>query len=291
MPTEHSGRRVIIHSGAAHPGARLGPAATDIYGDPRLAPLLRRLLVHSSRLLDAVAGSISLIGPGRDRYAKVAERGASCRLGQSFPLDEGATGRVVADRRPVVLDRYGDLPAGHLPAGHPAVAGAVAAVPIWWRGEVVGANVVFAGQSRWFTAGELDELEDLTAIAASGIVRAGAGDPSLVHLGLAAGAGGTAPAPAPAGLPASPDAGPRLPPGPPGRPGEPCPCTPREQEVLGLLARGETDRGIAAALVISARTVEKHVGALLRKTGTTTRTAAVMRALERGWLPAPRPAG
>jgi DNA-binding NarL/FixJ family response regulator len=30
--------------------------------------------------------------------------------------------------------------------------------------------------------------------------------------------------------------------------------------------------------------VEKHVGAVLRKTGTSSRTAAVMNALERGWL-------
>jgi hypothetical protein len=44
--------------------------------------------------------------------------------------------------------------------------------------------------------------------------------------------------------------------------------------------------------VISPKTVEKHVGALLRKTGTTSRTAAVMRALERGWLPSgSRPVG
>jgi DNA-binding NarL/FixJ family response regulator len=63
------------------------------------------------------------------------------------------------------------------------------------------------------------------------------------------------------------------------------PLSVRERQVLGLLARGLTDRQVAEELVISPKTVEKHVGAVLRKTGTTSRTAAVVRALEDGWLP------
>ena len=63
------------------------------------------------------------------------------------------------------------------------------------------------------------------------------------------------------------------------------PFTPRERDVLRLLAMGISDKELAQALVISSKTVEKHVGALLRKTGATSRTAAVMRALDRGWLP------
>jgi hypothetical protein len=51
-----------------------------------------------------------------------------------------------------------------------------------------------------------------------------------------------------------------------------------------LLARGLSDRSIAHELLISPKTVEKHVGAVLRKTGTSSRTAAVMCALERNWL-------
>ena len=54
--------------------------------------------------------------------------------------------------------------------------------------------------------------------------------------------------------------------------------------MLGLLADGLTDREVAARLVISPKTVEKHVGAALRKTDTPSRTAAVVQALDRGWL-------
>jgi DNA-binding NarL/FixJ family response regulator len=39
----------------------------------------------------------------------------------------------------------------------------------------------------------------------------------------------------------------------------------REREVLGLLARGRTDREIAETLTISPRTAETHVAAILRK--------------------------
>jgi DNA-binding CsgD family transcriptional regulator len=62
------------------------------------------------------------------------------------------------------------------------------------------------------------------------------------------------------------------------------PFSPRERQVATLLARGLSDRSIAHELLISPKTVEKHVGAVLRKTGTFSRTAAVMCALEYGWL-------
>ena len=57
--------------------------------------------------------------------------------------------------------------------------------------------------------------------------------------------------------------------------------TDRERQVLSLLERGSTDREIAAALTISVKTVEKHVGSILRKLGAQNRTQAVARARER----------
>jgi non-specific serine/threonine protein kinase len=51
--------------------------------------------------------------------------------------------------------------------------------------------------------------------------------------------------------------------------------TPREREVLGLLAEGRSDREIAEALFISPKTVGVHVGNILGKLGVPSRAAAV----------------
>ncbi|MGZ8580305.1 MAG: response regulator [Actinomycetota bacterium] len=57
--------------------------------------------------------------------------------------------------------------------------------------------------------------------------------------------------------------------------------TARERQVLVLLERGSTDREIGESLTISVKTVEKHVGSILRKLGAQNRTQAVARARER----------
>jgi len=269
-------------------------AATELYADPRLGPLLRQLLAMSSGLVGAAASSVSLVDPTQHTYIKMAEHGASCQLGQCFPLDEGVTGQVYARRRPVLHDSYRDVPHGHLPSTHPARDGAVAAIPIWWRGDVIGANVLFSGGPHRFNSTEVDELEMLTQLAAPGIVRAAAGDPSLTNLIPQRPVSQRAPTdlrqlvpsvdPAPTNTTALPHARHTVSAASTASL-DPTPFTPREQDVLRLLAIGVTDKELAQALVISTKTVEKHVGALLRKTGSTSRTAAVMRALDRGWLP------
>jgi DNA-binding NarL/FixJ family response regulator len=43
--------------------------------------------------------------------------------------------------------------------------------------------------------------------------------------------------------------------------------TPREREVLGLMAEGRSNAGISGNLVISERAVEKHVGNIFSKLG------------------------
>jgi DNA-binding NarL/FixJ family response regulator len=60
--------------------------------------------------------------------------------------------------------------------------------------------------------------------------------------------------------------------------------TQREQEVLGLLAEGITNRGIAHRLGISPLTVKSHVDAILRKMGAQSRTEAVVRAARAGLI-------
>jgi DNA-binding CsgD family transcriptional regulator len=52
------------------------------------------------------------------------------------------------------------------------------------------------------------------------------------------------------------------------------PLSPREREVLGLLAQGRTDQQIADSLFISRRTASKHVSAILAKLDATNRTEA-----------------
>lgn len=60
------------------------------------------------------------------------------------------------------------------------------------------------------------------------------------------------------------------------------PLTPREREVLQLLARGMTNKEIATELVITERTVKFHVSSILRKMNIGNRTEAVRTAVELG---------
>jgi len=57
------------------------------------------------------------------------------------------------------------------------------------------------------------------------------------------------------------------------------PLTPREREILSLVAAGKTNADIALLLTISARTVQKHLEHVFEKLGVETRTAAAMCAL------------
>ena len=59
--------------------------------------------------------------------------------------------------------------------------------------------------------------------------------------------------------------------------------TPRESEILALLAEGLSNRGIGNDLGISEGTVKVHVKAILRKLGVTSRVAAAVLAVEHGW--------
>lgn len=62
----------------------------------------------------------------------------------------------------------------------------------------------------------------------------------------------------------------------------PEPLTPREREILGLLAAGDSNKTIAARLSISVHTVKYHVSSIFSKLGVTSRTEAVALALRLG---------
>ena len=62
------------------------------------------------------------------------------------------------------------------------------------------------------------------------------------------------------------------------------PLTPREREVLELVADGLSNKAIAARLGIGAETVKFHLGAILGKLGASNRTDAVRIAIQRGLI-------
>jgi DNA-binding CsgD family transcriptional regulator len=61
--------------------------------------------------------------------------------------------------------------------------------------------------------------------------------------------------------------------------------TAREREVAAEIARGKSNREIAADLVVSERTVEYHVGNILGKLGVSSRSQVAVWAVERGLTP------
>jgi DNA-binding NarL/FixJ family response regulator len=62
------------------------------------------------------------------------------------------------------------------------------------------------------------------------------------------------------------------------------PLTPREIDVLRLVARGMTNREVGQELGISHRTVQGHLASVYDKLQVNSRTEAVTQALKRGWI-------
>ncbi len=60
--------------------------------------------------------------------------------------------------------------------------------------------------------------------------------------------------------------------------------TERDLEMLRLTARGMTNRDIARAMNIGLRTVQAYLSNIYAKTGSRSRTEAVVKALRRGWI-------
>jgi LuxR family maltose regulon positive regulatory protein len=62
------------------------------------------------------------------------------------------------------------------------------------------------------------------------------------------------------------------------------PLSPREEEVLRLIAAGASNREIADTLVVAVSTVKKHISNILSKLNATSRTQAIAQARELGLL-------
>ncbi len=72
---------------------------------------------------------------------------------------------------------------------------------------------------------------------------------------------------------------------PPTLPQEGVALTPRELDVLRLVAQGLGNKEIAAELDLSAHTVKYHLASVLAKLGVRSRTEAVSRGIRTGLLP------
>ena len=64
----------------------------------------------------------------------------------------------------------------------------------------------------------------------------------------------------------------------------PAGLTPREVEVLSLIARGATTRQVAERLFITPKTAETHIERIYAKTGASTRSTATLFAMQHGLL-------
>lgn len=220
---------------------------------PRL--LLDHVLRGSLLLLGCNAGSVCTVDERAGIYRKEADIGVGCQSGRVFPLSEGVTGAVVAAGGPVLVDDYDQIPGGHLgPADRTAVRSAVG-VPFTWHGRVVGSCVLFGPACG---GGFVDADAALLEQFASHVGVA------IANTGLCREAEGRAPSRAGSSDGVYRDGV--------------MPLTAREKEVRRLLEQALTDKEIAAELQISAKTVEKHVGAILRKSGLRSRTELVARA-------------
>ena len=108
----------------------------------------------------------------------------------------------------------------------------------------------------------LDSLIDAVESVARGETMIQPGITESLLRGLADGQGGTVPDPLPESL------------------------SPRETEVLRLMAGGYSNREIAGALSKSEGTIKNHVSSILAKLGVRDRTRAVLKAIEHGLIQA-----
>jgi DNA-binding CsgD family transcriptional regulator len=225
----------------------LAAYAGDLAGEFALEPLLERILRNAVELLGCESGSICTIDETARLYRKEVDLAVGCRSGEVFPLDEGVTGAVVRAGGPVTFDNYSSVPGGHIRQDDTRHTRAVIGVPIRMKSSLIGAFVVFSGDaSRVFDETDAELLELFAIHAAVAITNSG------LHAAAIAGPDWSAQQESWRGDESS--------------------LTPREREVRSLVERGWQDKQIASSLGISFKTVEKHVGSILRKTGARNRT-------------------
>jgi DNA-binding NarL/FixJ family response regulator/signal transduction histidine kinase len=147
--------------------------AEDLAGEFSLRPLLERILRRCTELLRCDAGSVCSVDEAAGTYRKEADIGIRCQSGQVFPLTEGMTGAVVAQRGPLWFARYEDVRGGHVLPEDRATLRGVIGVPLEWRGSIIGVCVVFSrDEARTFGPAEAELMRLFAKHAAVALTNA-----------------------------------------------------------------------------------------------------------------------
>jgi signal transduction histidine kinase len=132
----------------------------DVSGELELRPLLTRIARLACELLDARHSSIGLYEPARNVFrTEAVYHVPPNELGMELGVGDGLAGMVLETRRPVVLDRYDEVPRMVVPE---LAADAVLGVPIEWHERLVGFFGVGAPAPRRF---DDQDVETLTLFA------------------------------------------------------------------------------------------------------------------------------
>ncbi|WDF34020.1 GAF domain-containing protein [Arthrobacter agilis] len=139
---------------------RITELAGDLAGQFELVPLLERVLGHAAALFECESGSISIVHETEGYYRKEVDQGVGCREGQTFPLTECLTGRIVRTRGTIILVRYASVPSGHIDPADPRWGSAVIGVPVTWAGTIIGTFAIFSdGPGRVFSPADASLVE------------------------------------------------------------------------------------------------------------------------------------
>ncbi|MCU1525779.1 MAG: hypothetical protein JWO18_2673 [Microbacteriaceae bacterium] len=236
--------------------------AEELAGEFRLQPLLEKILTSAVRLLECHSGSICTIDETAGTYRKEVDLDVHCQAGQVFQLEEGVTGAVNRAGGFVTFDRYRDVPKGHVAPDDERFNSPVIGVPLRHNGSLIGAFVVFGMPGgRSFTATDADVLARFATHASIAIVNSRLYSAALDRAVAAELDRGSSLRTTTVSAREDTTSRTML-----------KHLTARETQVLHLVIQGFPDKIIALNLGISAKTVEKHVGTILRKTGALNRT-------------------
>jgi signal transduction histidine kinase len=141
----------------------------DITSQLKSEQVLAVILEQAVNLLSARASGLAIYDPQTDLIHITAVHNLPADYqGMTLHVGEGAAGRVVATREPLIVDVYQNWP-GRSRGFHDSPYDALVSVPLRWKGEVFGAlTVADLGERRSFTEDDVQLLSlfaDLASIA------------------------------------------------------------------------------------------------------------------------------